>query len=226
MINRIRVFISPLIVLVTSCIYQPYLADVPLISEKKDLRIDGGISMITASATVSYGLTKEISLQTFGSLGSDDKYYVQGAAGYFKNFGDYKIMEIYGGFGYGYGDAFRSSMPGDLYGDYQLYFTQFNFGKIKMESSKIEIGFGIKSGYFHSSLIDRNYYSWTGENGPYIQYHDDSFLIEPTVFLRLGGEHLKLSIKFGGCWIHKFTNIDKYLPYSKFNVGLGLNYRL
>lgn len=219
-------FLSSLIM--TSCIvYTPLTSDIPLISEKNDLRIDAGVSIIpSANATVSYGLTDMVAVQGFGSIGSDDRYYLQAASGLFRNNGYNKILEFYAGFGYGYGNAYKDASPGNLIGDYQLYFGQFNYGKIANEKSNLEIGFGIKTGYLHSNLTDNNYYSWTSEVGPFTVYHDDSILIEPTGFMRLGRGRLKFNIKLGSTLIHKFTNTDQSLPYSYVNLGLGINYRL
>ncbi len=217
-----------IVLIMPSCIvYHPQTTDIPLINEKNDLRIDAGISFIpSAHATISYGLTDKIAVQTFGSIGSDDRYFFQGAVGFFKDLGNQKVMELYSGFGYGYGSAYNDANPGDLYGDYQLYFVQFNYGKIDCKFANMDYGFGIKMGYLHSNLIDRNYYSFYSENGPFVTFKDNSFLIEPNVFIRLGGERLKFNLKLGGCWIYKFTNTDKHLPYSFINLGVGLNYRL
>jgi hypothetical protein len=107
-----------------------------------------------------------------------------------------------------------------------LYFGQLNYGKIANETSNFEIGFGIKTGYLHSNLIDRNYYNWISETGPFDKYHDESILFEPLGFIRFGGNKLRFSVKLGGTLIYKFTNTDKGLPYSYLNIGLGLNYRL
>ena len=104
-------------------------------------------------ATISYGLTNKISLQTFGSLGPDDRYYFQGAAGIFKKYGDQKVMELYGGFGNGYGRAYRDANPGDLLGNYQVYFLQLNYGKIDCKFANMDYGFGLKTGFLHSDLI-------------------------------------------------------------------------
>jgi hypothetical protein len=217
-----------IVMTMTSCIvYHPQTADIPLISKKKDLRLDAGISIVpSAHATISYGLTDKIAIQTFGSIGSDDRYYFQGAAGLFKNYSNQKTMEFYSGFGYGYGSAYRDAHPGDLYGDYQIYFIQFNFGKIDCKFANMDYGFGLKSGYLHSNLTDYNYYRFYSETGPFTTYKDNSLLIEPTIFVRLGGERLKLNIKVGGSWINKFTHTNKGFPYSFINFGLGLNYRL
>lgn len=214
--------------IMTSCVvYHPQTTDIPLISEKNDLRIDGGISIVpSAHATISYGLSDKIAIQGYGSIGSDDRYYFQTASGLYKNLGNHKIMEFYGGFGYGYGNAYKDANPGNLIGDYQLYFAQWNYGKIASEISNMEIGISLKLGYLHSNLTDKNYYKWTSEKDPFDNYSDNSFLFEPIGFIRLGGEKLKFSIKLGSSLIYKFTNTDKNFPYSYLNLGIGINYRL
>jgi len=211
----------------TSCVvYHPQTIDIPLINKKKDLRIDAGISFIpSAHTTISYGLTDKISVQTFGSIGPDERYFFQGAVGNFRDLGNQKVMELYTGFGYGYGSAYQSSNGGHLNGNYQIYFAQYNFGKIDCKFANMDYGFGIKTGYLHSNLIDRNFFSIYSENGPFPRFSDNSFLLEPTVFARLGGERLKFSFKLGSCWLYNFTNTNKHMPYSFINLGLGLNYR-
>jgi hypothetical protein len=213
--------------MMSSCIvYHPMTTDIPLISEKNDLRVDAGISIIpSAHATISYGLTNKVAIQGFGSIGYD-RYYFQAATGIYNNMGNSRVLEFYGGFGYGYGNAYKDANPGNLLGDYQLYFGQLNYGKIANESSNFEIGFGIKTGYLHSNLKDKNYYNWVSEAGPFRTYHDESLLFEPVGFIRVGGQNLKLSLKLGGTVIFKFTNTNRSLPYSCINLGIGLNYRL
>lgn len=213
--------------MMSGCIvYHTQTTDIPLISEKNDLRIDAGVSIVpSAHATISYGLTDKIAIQGYGSIGSDDRYYFQAATGLYKNLGNSRVLEFYGGFGYGYGDAYKDANPGHLLGDYQLYFGQLNYGKIASEVSNFEIGFGMKAGYLHSNLTDRNYYEWISETGPYKTFHDDSFLLEPVGFIRIGGDNLKFCVKLGGTMIYKFTNTDRSLPYSYLNLGLGINYR-
>jgi len=211
--------------LLTSCVvYYPQTADIPLISKKNDLRIDGGIStMLSANATVSYGLTNKLAVQAYGDILHG--YYCQGAMGYYKNLGNFKVIELYSGFGYGYGNAYKDANPGHLLGNYQLYFGQLNYGKTASETSNFEIGIGIKTGYLRSNLTDKNYYDWISETGPYKTYHDESFLFEPVGFIRIGGQKLKFSVKLGGTMIYKFTNTNQSLPYSYINLGLGINYR-
>ena len=217
-----------LLTIMSSCIvYQTQMTDIPLISEKNDLRIDGGISLIPAIySTVSYGLTDNVTVQGFGNIGTDDKYYFQAASGLYKNIGNNQVLELYGGLGYGYGNAYNDAHPGNLQGNYQLYFGQFNYGKIASESSNFEIGLGIKTGYLHSNLTDINYYDKISMTGPFNKYIDESILCEPIGFMRFGGDRLKFSFKLGSTLIYKFTNTDRRLPYSQLNIGIGLNYRL
>ncbi len=211
----------------TSCVYYSQTTDIPLISEKNDLRVDAGISLLpSANASISYGLTDKIAIHAYGSIGPDEKYFFQAATGIYKNKVNNRLLEFYGGYGYGFGNASKHSLEGNLRGDYQLYFGQLNYGKIASEVSNLEIGFGIKSGYLRSNLEDQNYYDFSSEKGPYKTYQDESILLEPVGFIRIGGEKLKFSIKLAGTIIYKFTNKDKSLPYSVINLGLGINYRL
>lgn len=228
MINKLFVFgLLSLSLIMKSCIvYYPQTVDIPLISKKKDLRVDAGISTRPSiHTTVSYGLTDKIAIQGFGSFSSDDVYYFQAATGLYNNRGNSRVLELYGGFGYGHGNAYCGANPGNLLGDYQIYFGQFNYGKIANEHSNFEIGFGLKTGYLHSNFTDKNYYNWISEPGPFKTYNDKSLLIEPTGIIRVGGEKLRFSINLGGTMIYKFTNTDKHLPYRFINLGLGVNYR-
>ncbi|RPI80799.1 MAG: hypothetical protein EHM34_09540 [Nitrosopumilales archaeon] len=211
--------------IVTSCVvYHPQTSDIPLINEKNDLRIDAGISLIpSAYATISYGLTQKIAVQTFGSIGSDEKYYFQGAVGYFKDLGRQKVMEIYGGFGYGYGEVTDNVHPGFLFGNYQLYFTQFNFGKVECAFANFDFGFALKAGYLYTDLTEKNYYDYYPIDEISNEYFDSNLLLEPTIIGRIGGKKLKFNLKLGSCWIYKFTDRTNHFPYSYINVGLGLN---
>ena len=227
--NNILLLVFLSSILMSSCIiYQPMTTDIPLIHHKKDLRIDAGVSMAPSFyTTISYGLTDKIALQGFANVGlAGDRYYFQVAPGLYKNRGNNKIFELYSGFGYGYGNAFSDANAGNLLGNYQVYFVQTNFGKIAGKSSALELGFGLKGGYLHSNLTDRNFYNFEPRNGPYKTYYDNSLLFEPTGFLRLGKGNFKLSLKLGATWIHKLSNKKKEFPYSRYNLGIGLNYRL
>ena len=214
-------------VLLTSCtIYQPIVADIPLISKKNDLRVDAAVTLLPSmNATVSYGLTNNIAVQVYGRNHGPD-YYFQGAAGYYKELGNKITMEAYTGFGYGFGTSDIENGLRLIEGNYQTYFEQFNIGKTNLGSLHLDYGIGLKFGLLHSNFYDTyNIVPIDTKTIP-ILYADNSLLLEPTAFLRFGGEKLKFSIKLGYCWINKFTNINEYFPYDNLTLGVGLNYRL
>ena len=209
-----------------SCMVHPQMTDIPLINKKKDLRVDAGISAPPAAfATISYGLTDKIAIQAFGSIGSDNRYYFQAAGGIYQKRQNHFLMEVYSGFGYGQGEAFILGMDERLRGNYQIYFGQINYGKVATERSNIEYGFGLKAGYLHSNLIDYNFWE-KNETDLFQEYNDENIVLEPSSFVRFGGNRLKITLKCSANYIYKFTHKDKHLPYNMFSLGLGINYRL
>jgi len=212
----------------SSCgVYLPQSSDIPLINKKNDLRIDAGVSSAgtAGTATVSYGISNNIVIQGYGNIGTNDKYFFQGAVGYYKNLNNRNVMEIYGGYGSGYGYSKHHDILTKYSGDYQTYFTQFNFGKLGNETSIWDVGLSIKPGLFHANLVKETHLLDGTEiilSEPFV---GNSFFVEPSFFARIGDEHLKLSIKLGGLYIHTM-NEGKYLPHFPINLGVGLNYRL
>lgn len=215
--------------LMTSClIYTSNTTDIPLISKKNDLRLDASVSLIASlNATVSYGLTDKIALQTYGSIGSSERQYIQGAVGYYKKIGNDKIIEVYGGFGYGNGKVYYDNAhPSHLIGDYKSYFMQLNCGKINGRFAHMEYGFGVKAGFLNSNLTEENYYELVyPRTDPNLQHKDNILFVEPVGFIRLGGEKLKFNIKLGSCWMNKYSYDNSSFPYSPLNFGIGLNYK-
>ena len=203
-----------------SCVYYPHLTDIPLIREKYDTKLELGVTPLppTAHATVSYGATKNIAIQAVGTIGADNKYYSHGAIGLFKNNQNRKVMELYGGFGYGYSMLSNLSDPGSLCGNYHVYFTQFNMGRI--DKKNMEYGFGLKSGYLQSKMTNNNYIN----DYPDSIYYLKRIIIEPTFFVRFGWEKFKFQIGIGGCWMFKVNHTDKTIPWSPLNLGISINY--
>lgn len=228
--KKSNLFIISIIVsvLLSSCsIYQPLVPDIPLISKKNDLRIDAAVTLLPGkNVTISYGLTNKIAVQIYGGNHGPD-YYFQGAAGYYKDLGNKIIMEAYSGFGYGYGYASYDNYLGKADGNYQCYFEQFNIGKSNVSSLHLDFGIGLKIGLLHSNFNYSYEILIPGGMRPIpTLYSDNNSLVEPTCFLRFGGEKIKFNMKMGYCWINKFTNIDKFFPYDNFTLGVGINYRL
>jgi hypothetical protein len=224
--KRVLVLMILFSITTLSCVvYHPHMVDIPLIARKGDARLNAGISLMKYHATVSVGISDKIAIQTYGSTGGDHVYYVQQSVGYYKDLGNKKVMEVYSGFGYGYGDAYNDANPGDLYGNYQVYFSQFNIGKIGCKFANTDLGIALKAGYLHSKLTDNNYYINIFPPLPPEIFNYDCLLIEPQAILRLGGKKLKLCLQAGSTGIYEFTNKDKWFPYLHLNLGFGFNYR-
>jgi hypothetical protein len=215
--------------LTTGCAYYPHLTGIPLIKEKGDTRIEGGVAFYSPSAhiSISQGVTEKIAYQAAVSIGAVSKeYYTQGALGYYKNIGARTVFESYGGFGFGYGDAYKDANPGDLTGNYQIYFAQFNIGNVTRKFANIEYGLGLKSGYFHSKMTDQSFFSLPEDypqNQPYPVYSLNGIIVEPTVFTRLGGKNLKFIVEYGICEMIQLTHNDKKFPVGD-NFGIGFSY--
>lgn len=210
-------------------VYSPHLVDIPLISEKSELRFDGGYTWQNMFyGSLSYGLTKSIALQTFFNKDEGETFYFQNAAGYYRNIGKDIVMEIWGGYGFGHTDIGNHDFPTNLKGSQSLTFTQFNLGRKDVGKAHADFGFGLKSGWFHTDLTDFNYYariSYPANPGPAEPLMINSIILEPGVFLRFGGEHFKFSLKMGYCKSFQQHNIEKPLPVEEFNYGIGINYR-
>lgn len=211
---------------ISGCVYYPQAVDIPLISEKNEARIDAGISTdISTHATVSYGLTDKIAIQGFARYGTEEQFYLQGAAGLYKKSVNNFVTEFYGGFGYGMCDVSYHDHFESLRGNFQLYFLQLNFGKKDRRFAHVDYGIGFKTGLLNTNLVTDNW--WNEDNSiviPPYNVNDQSLVLEPNAVFRIGGKRLKFSIKAGGCFIYKFTRPENKLPYSKWNVGIGLNY--
>lgn len=221
-INFTPAFILMIVLIMKSCaLYSPQTADIPLIHKKNDFRFDGGISLLLPSvnSTVSYGLTHKLAAQAFGNLGSDNEYYYHGALGYYKNLPKNTLLEIYGGAGYGCGYHFKHASGESLDGNYFLPFTQVNFGKLESESSNMEYGLGIKTGFLSAGLREHTF------DGLNPAYDYKGVLFEPTVFLRPGGKTAKANFKLSGCWAGDLNREKSYFPYSRVNFGVSLNLR-
>lgn len=211
-------------------VYHPQMADIHLIDHKGDLRIGAGTSLVPAAyTTISFGLSDKFALQTFGSIGAD-KYYVQISPGFYKKQINKHVFELYGGIGYGHGYEKNNRPQGpihnrSIYGNYQTYFTQFNWGKNKVESGGFDWGFGIKGGLIHSNLTDQNYYNIYSEMGPFPKNQENNILLEEMFFFRVGFQNLKLSYKLGLSNTFKLKNQDKTIPNSFINMGIGFDFR-
>jgi hypothetical protein len=66
--------------------------------------------------SLSYGLTKSISLQTFFNKDAGETVYVQNAAGYYRKIGQDAVMEIWRGYGFGHTENVNHDVTTSLKG--------------------------------------------------------------------------------------------------------------
>ena len=97
-------------------------------------------------------------------------------------------------------------------------------GKLGGKTSIWDFGVSLKPGLLHTNLVEETLL--LDGSGSVISepLTGNSFFVEPSIFTRVGGEHLKLSIKLGGLYIR--NSEGQHLPYFPINLGVGLNFRL
>ncbi len=239
------------VLLLNGCaVYYPQTTDIPLIKEKKELRVDGGISLFPAiNGTVSYGLTDKIAVQVSGNLMMGAAYYskplfqylLTGAVGLYKfNPTNNWTKELYLGFGNGYStdydyDHYHS---GTLLGNYQIYYVQGNIGRRSIKHKHLEYAFGLKLGLINTHLSVEDVYVFIGQR-PMQKYNELGAFIEPVISIKLGGERLMFNIKPSFCYMKKIISTNDHYsdqvraysdyhyeyPFFPFGLGLSLNYR-
>lgn len=222
-------------VFLCSCaVYHPQGADIPLIDHKGEIRIDLGASLIpSVHSTFSYGLTNNIAIQAFSSFGIENRHYLQFAPGIYKSLNNKKVIEIYAGIGFGHANTIKNpfaNMPEaikqSLYGNYQLYFSQFNWGKNTSDQKKLDWAIGLKTGLFHSIFTDMNYYSISADGNSFQIYTENHLLLEPEFVFRTGQKKTKFNFKIG---VLKFISLkESYhtIPAPSVNLSLGVNFKL
>lgn len=235
------IFIS--VLLLNGCaVYYPQTTDIPLIKEKNELKVDGGISLYytngetsllpAINGTASYGLTDKIAVQISGNMMSGHAYYsnrlqylITGAIGLYKyNPTNDWTRELYVGLGNGYSTDYDydSYHSGTLLGDYQIYYIQGNIGRKSVKNKHFEYAFGLKLGLINTHFFVEDVYTFTSQRSGQ-KYNELGAFIEPVISIKLGGERLKFNIKPSFCYMRTIikTN-DHYM--SQFNTYKDYEY--
>ena len=222
----------------SSCVaYYPQVVDIPLITGKRDIRVDAGIFLAPnihgseanknagknddstvypladagVHASFSYGLTDILAIQAYFSFDAALRFHLQGALVAYHAFENKTVIEMYGGFGYGNG--LINSLAGTR-DDYFLSFTQFNIGKVDQGSSHIDYGLGLKGGYIFCNFDN----IWRQET----IHKQNGWLIEPSVFFRFGGRKAKYCTKVNYLWTNTIED-DWYIPLCM-SMVVNLNF--
>lgn len=221
----------------SSCkiLYTPNMQNVPLMREKGDL----GASIAFSNAQVSYAITDNIGIIGNGflrnrswSLGGDidiwhynsQRYLAEGGLGYFKNFNDDIIFEVFAGAGYG-----------KVKWDYDnLDLTINKTFDAKMTNFFIQPNFGFKNDFIDIAISGRfngiRFYNvrtsnftlddLTYDNLHNIDQHPYIFF-EPAITFRAGYKYIKAHTQFSYSAKLNSENLN-YRPYSVY-AGLQIN---
>ena len=227
-----------LAVLAAGCgAYNPVCVDIPLISQRGELQIEGavlptgGSSRITpveVRGSVAYGFTDHFAA---GFHADPFRHYTQLTAGAFFPSGEKFVWEVYGGVGVGNGEKYVDYDPGcSDYSNYRLLFVQADAGWLNLTRFlNLDVAFSLKSGLINvgTEFGDGTYYS--DDINQWVRRHHDvygnRFMLEPTAEVRFGWEQFKFNVKIG--WTYVFNNTgDHYLlPYSSIAIGAGVSMR-
>ena len=213
----------------SSCsVYHPQMADIPLISHSGDGHIEANLSLdylvIPISSEVnisgSYGFNDWLAGQALLSYDFESSGSGQVAVGAYKPI-DKFVVEGYLGMGGGlcnstYKDSDNDS-KNDCDGHYIVGFGQVNAGWNDLLNGHLDIGAGLKCGLFVPDI------TIGGETTD--SYTDSQLLLEPQLMIRVGGEHVKVTLRAGLCNLTPLSSDKQTPPYSPVSMALGLNYR-
>ena len=229
MTKRIRLLasIALLSTFATSCImYQPQAVDIPLINHQNDIRIDGAVSagyllgiFPAINVTSSYGFNNWGTAQLHANWDLSRGYYLQAGAGAYMPYKNF-VLEGYLGYGYGYkyySKSDTSSPKKEFFGNYQIPYAQRNMGWVDLANGKIDLGVGLKTGCYIPDITDR----WTSKEQKLI--NDPMLLFEPQAFFRVGGQHLKFTLRVSMSFFPEDDGTG--FLYAPFGASLGVNYR-
>lgn len=238
--TRLLFPLAALMIVLTSCsMYHPQAVDIPLLTEKGEFRADGTFSLAAVmlpqtpgvNATFSYAATDWLAVQAFADYDCEQSYYFQGAVGAFKPF-EKTVLEGFAGVGHGYSfhdyEYSTQHRLNQIYGHYNIYYGQVDFGWVDLTRAHIDAGGALKVGAFCPNFTDIDFSTEDGSVNSQVLYNDPMLLVEPQLFVRLGGEHVKVCLKFGMTLIGPdVTRSDGStgFQYEPFDFGLGINYR-
>lgn len=212
--------------MLSSCIvYHPQMVSLPLLKEKGETQIDASFSidplfLPSANISAAHGLTDHLALQAAANLmpnGSNGCYYGQAAPGYYLPLPHSMVFEAYGGAGLGTSRYEPNDAKTEHYqADYQIGFAQCNFGFRDLTAAHIDLGIGLKGGIMHVN------YSREKADTPTKEGQGNTALIEPHLLVRLGGEHVKLTLQAGYTYLPQTYGQEAGFSYLPFNAALGM----
>jgi hypothetical protein len=208
--------------LVHSCaIYEPQPVSIPLMQEKNELQLSGGVSMLAGiSGSVAFAPAQHVALQVYASAYPENTNF-QGSIGYFTKTKTNLNFEIYAGIGNGIGTKITDDSSSTYHNaDNLIYFVQSNIGQTNLGRAHIDYGFGLKTGYFEAKVKEALFDNIT-------PYTTNGFLIEPQAFMRMGSERLKVGFQLNGTRIFLDKEKKDFSDfYNRLNFCVSINYRI
>lgn len=205
--------------MLTGCgIYYPQMVDLPMLEQQGDLRANLSVNpgFLCTYTSAAYAATDHLGVQGSFNI-SPDTRAGQGALGWYNTWG-HQVLEIYVGAGMGV-SSYTGVFGGRRWGDFSTYFVQADYGWVNLANSHIDIGFGLKAGRLAGSQFISH-----DDDAPSVR-KESVMLLEPTICLRVGWEHLKFTLT-GGYAITSPTHIllggGDPLP----SASIGINYFL
>ena len=225
--------IAALMIMTASCIaYRPQVVEVPLIDEKGELQVNGSVGLSAPfgdaylGTTVTYGATDWLAVQAHGNWNVSLGGYGQLSAGAFKTW-DKAVLEGYIGYGVG-GNKWNSSKSDrHVKAMYHLPYGQVDFGWKGLANGRIDVGLALKGGMIMPTVNDRQ---WNETTNTYETKttKDPVGLLEPQIFFRAGGKHLKWTMNIGYCQLWGTNGNqpfgDAAVMYMPFTINMGLSY--
>jgi len=189
-------------------------------TEKGELHteIGGSATPPMISGSVSYAFTDKYAGQIFSRVSSNMGVYSQVSLGRYYSVSEKAVFEIYPGIGYGTSGSYRLAGFNINSGKYTNTFLQFNYGINKREAIEHSYGLALKSGFLMSSF-EKCHETISEER----DYHD--IYVEPSIFYKIGGQSLKVSIKLGTLIMYNLNYKKEFRGEGLVNLGIGLHYR-
>lgn len=218
--------------------YAPNSHNVPLFQKEKEARIRIALSQGLTSLSErekhvgveiqgAYSITKNIGIMVNGffvksqSANNDDVWgkgsFIEFGSGYFKQLINKSVFEIYAGIGRGtvtnQYDVTRMTSTVN----FTRYFIQPSIG---MHSKGFDFAFSPRfcGLNFNKIAYKNNIYQGDKQDLEYMKNNEFSFLFEPAVTIRAGGQHFKLQGQM--VYSHNVSNPKLAQGVFNFNVGV------
>lgn len=210
------VFVIYALLLSFSCapVYVPNAIHTPLLTQQHDASLQGSFGFNGYDVQAAYSPVKGLGIMANAGFYDETRFshtFFEGGVGYYGAFENTGRYEIYGGYGNGSTDLFKTDNSIRVTGHYNRIFLQPSIGA--------------KTNVFEASFAPRfvyvNFYDLNIDNTIYNNVN--SIYIEPVVTARVGYKYAKFFVQFG-LSLHSDNLLSLYSSPFIFNMGLNLSF--